>query len=339
VIHEHVELYNVHELLSTTDAQGLTFCRIPNDLRLQLNEAAMRNALQATGCEMRFNLLGDGDGAPGVRIVLQSTESPSIVEIYQGPFLVGWHVVGLEPTEIIIRHPEHQPMLDSLHQQHNLPFDPRLTRVLLPWRPPALLLAIEGEMAPPRPEQTPSYRMLTYGSSITHGNSAIRPSGTWASRTAQRLGVDLLNLGFGGGAHLEPQMADYIAGRDDWHLATLELGINLIGQIDADEFARRVAYFIPTIARAHPHTWIFCIDLFTCRYDWEDRSKIAAFRRIVAEQVAELGLPKLVHLSGAHLLPSLSGLTADLVHPSPYGMEEIAQNLATIIAPKLAQPA
>ncbi len=334
MIHEHVELYNVHELLSTADVQGMSFCRIPNALRLQLNEAAMRNALQATGCEIRFNL--SDDDASGVRIVLQSTESPSLVEIYQGPFLVDWHVVGLEPTEIVIAHPERQAMLEMLHGQHSMPFDPQLTRLLLPWRPPALLLSIEGETTLPRPEQTPPYKMLTYGSSITHGNSAIRPSGTWASRTAQRLGVDLLNMGFGGGAHLEPQMADYIAGRDDWHLATLEMGINLIGQIDANEFARRVAYFIPTIARAHPDTWIFCIDLFTCRYDWEEKEKIAAFRRIVAEQVAELGLPKLVHLSGADLLPSLSGLTADLVHPSPYGMEEIAQNLAAIIAPKIA---
>jgi lysophospholipase L1-like esterase len=336
VIHEQVELYNVHELLSTADVQGMSLCRIPNALRLQLNEAAMRNALQATGCELRFNLADNRGDASEARIVLQSTESPSLVEIYQGPFLVDWHVVGLEPTEIVIAHPERQPMLEMLHGQHSLPFDPQLTRVLLPWRPPALLLSIEGETTLPRPEQTPPVTMLTYGSSITHGNSAIRPSGTWASRTAQRLGVDLLNLGFGGGAHLEPQMADYIAGRNDWHLATLEMGINLIGQIDANEFARRVAYFIPTIARAHPGKWIFCIDLFTCRYDWEEKEKIAAFRRIVADQVAELGLPKLVHLSGADLLPSLPGLTADLVHPSPYGMEEIAQNLAAIIAPKIA---
>jgi lysophospholipase L1-like esterase len=336
VIHEQVELYNVHELLSTAGVPGMGFCRIPNALRLQLNEAAIRNAVQATGCEIRFNLADNRGDASEVRIVLQSTESPSLVEVYQGPFLVSWHVVGLEPTEIVIAHPERQPMIEELYKQHSLPFDPQLTRVLLPWRPPALLLSIKGKTTLPRPGQTPAVKLLTYGSSITHGNSAIRPSGTWASRTAQRLGVDLLNLGFGGGAHLEPQMADYIAGRDDWHLATLEMGINLIGQIDANEFARRVAYFIPTIARAHPDKWIFCIDLFTCRYDWEEKAKIAAFRRIVAEQVAKLGLPKLVHLSGADLLTSLAGLTADLVHPSPYGMEEIAQNLAAIIAPKIA---
>ncbi len=336
MIHEHVELYNVHELLSTAGVQGMSFCRIPNALRLQLNEAAIRNAVQATGCEIRFNLADNRGDPPEVRIVLQSTESPSLVEVYQGPFLVSWHVVGLEPTEIIIAYPERQPMLEMLHRPHSLPFDPQLTRVLLPWRPLALLLSIEGETTLPRPEQTPRVKMLNYGSSITHGSSAIRPSGTWASRTAQRLGIDLINLGFGGGAHLEPQIADYIAEREDWHLATLEMGINLIGHIDAKEFARRVAYFIPTIARAHPDAWIFCMDLFTCRYDWEEKEKITAFRRIVAEQVAELGLPKLVHLSGADLLTSLSGLTADLVHPSPSGMEEIAQNLAAIIAPRIA---
>ena len=68
------------------------------------------------------------------------------------------------------------------------------------------------------------------------------PSG-WA----QLLGVDLINLGFGGGACLEPEIADYIAGRQDWDFASLELGINLLRQVEPEEFARRVDYFVERI--------------------------------------------------------------------------------------------
>ena len=281
------------------DAEGLWLARIPNDLRLKLNPAAQVNALQATGCEVRFNLRGDR-----AKLVLKSMHQPSLVEVHQGCFLCSWHTVGVEATEITIRHP-------------------------------ARLIALEGDLAPPRPEQTPPRRHLAYGSSITHGASSMRPTGTYAHRTAELLGVDLINLGFGGGAHLEREIADHIAGRTDWDIATLELGINLIGGIGAGEFARRVDYFVGAVAEAHPDKWIFCIDLFTCARDYECDGKIAEFRGAVREKVRRMGMPRLVHAPGDELLTSPAGLTADLVHPSPVGMEEIAANLAALIRRKM----
>jgi hypothetical protein len=126
-------------------------------------------------------------------------------------------------------------------------------------------------------------------------------------------------------------MAEHIAGRTDWDLATLELGINLIGSIDVDEFRRRVDRFVETIAAARRDKWIFCIDLFTCHHDFTDDPKIVAFRNVVREKVARLNLPRLVHVPGTDLLRSVQGLTQDLVHPAPSGMEEIAANLSVLI--------
>jgi hypothetical protein len=145
------------------------------------------------------------------------------------------------------------------------------------------------------------------------------------------LGTDLFNLGFGGGAHLEGGMADYIAGRTDWHFATLEMGINVVQSFSVDEFYNRVAYFVTTIADAHPDDWIFCIDIFPCRYDFTGVENCETFRSIVAERVLELNRPKLVHIPGDAMLRSNTGLTVDLVHPSPAGFEEMAHNLADII--------
>jgi lysophospholipase L1-like esterase len=132
-------------------------------------------------------------------------------------------------------------------------------------------------------------------------------------------------------------MAEYIANRSDWDFATLEMGINVIGDIEVGEFAQRVRTFVATIARRHPEQWIACIDLFTCDRDIAKDRKIAAFRTVVREVVRQLDLPRLIHIPGTVLLTSVQGLTTDLVHPSAAGMEEIAHNLIRVLDNHIAR--
>ena len=215
-----------------------------------------------------------------------------------------------------------------------MPFDSGLTRMILPYIPPVRLIDFEGDVSPPEPGQTPNTTQLSYGSSITHGATAIRSTGTYASRTSQLLVYDLINLGFGGGAHCESQLADYIAGRTDWDLATMEMGINMVGadKFTVEVFEERVNYFVEKIARTHQDKWIFCLDLFTFTEDLLGRDgKQERFREVVRKTVEDLDLPRLVYLNGKDLLQNIPGLTFDLVHPSPFGMEEIARNLSSAI--------
>lgn len=287
--------------------------------------APVNNAVQATGAELRFDLKSSE-----AKITLKCNQKPAICEVWQGSFLVGWHIIGAEATQIVVKKPTNLETLVSLSKQHNLPFDADLTLVLLPWRPPARLIDLQGEWEPPRADQTPKTRFLAYGSSITYGAAAIAPSGGWAHRTAQSLGADSINLGFGGGAHLEPQMADYIAARDDWDFATLETGIN-VGGIGRAEVGRRFDYFVETIARAHPDKWILWVGVFRCQADLLGEPIFAEYRAHVKAKVESLNLPKLRCLDGLELGPSPQNLTFDLVHPAPAGMEEIARNLCNAI--------
>lgn len=319
------ELHNVHELLDDPGGAGSICCRVPNDLRVTLNDAAKTNALQASGCEIRFNL----EGQRAV-ITLRSPEGPTLAEVYQGDFFSALQVVDAAPTRIVVERPDTEPVMRRVTPS-GARFDTGLSRVVLPWRPSVRLISIEGETSLPRPDQTPDTRYLAYGSSITHGSTAVRPTGTYPARTAELLGTDFFNLGFGGGAHLEAGMADYIAGRTDWHFATLEMGINVVQSFSVDEFFRRVEYFVTTIADAHPDDWIFCIDIFPCLYDFMGVEKCKTFRSIVAERVRQLNRPKLAHVPGDAMLRSNLGLTTDLVHPAPGGFEEMARNLAGII--------
>jgi lysophospholipase L1-like esterase len=159
----------------------------------------------------------------------------------------------------------------------------------------------------------------------------------YAARTAQLLGADLINLGFGGGAYLEPQMADYIASRTDWDFVTLETGINIPG-MGPEKFGKLAEQFISTIAGAHRDKWIFCTGVYTCGADYLGEKWAAEYRKVIQDIVSRLDLPRLIYVDGRALLPSLTGLTSDLLHPSPAGMEEMARNLSAVIS-KAISPA
>jgi lysophospholipase L1-like esterase len=336
MIYENVELYNVAELIAPEEGPGALISRIPDDIRTTLNESAKNNALCASGCEVRFNL----EGAEAKIVLKSDGECPVPAEILQGSFPVSWHRVGTEPTEITVSHPANLDLLDRLAKEKGLPFDSRLTRVILPHVPNIRLVGVEGETSPPRDGQTPGLKCLCYGSSITHGACATRPTGTYAARTAQLLGADLINLGFGGGAHCESQIADYIAGRTDWDLATLEMGINMYapGRFEIDEFQSRVEYLVEKVARSDPDKWVFCMDMFTFYADYDPGSRRQrAFRKIVKRATQRPQLPRAVYVDGRRLLRLPSGLTFDLVHPAPAGMEEIAQNLSRVIRGKVGK--
>lgn len=322
-------------------AGGWKLNRVPATLRPHLNEAAQKRSWSPAGAEIRFNLVG-----AEARVLLRMIENrgetvrhlPVLIEVYQGDFLADWHDVGAEWMEIRIQAPKDQEWFQRAAAGPHR-FAPELVRIVLPGLPDIEFGGVAGDVAPARPGQVPAQRYLAYGSSITNGAFAVRPGELYPARIARALGVDHFNLGFGGGAHLEPEMAEWIGGRDDWDFATLELGINLAGRLTPEEFEARVAGFLSRIVAAHPDKWIFCIDLFTARGDFRDDPKYPAFRRIVREAVARAASPRVVHCDGRKLLTRASGLTLDLTHPSSDGFEEIASELLTIMRPRIATEA
>ncbi|HNQ35569.1 MAG TPA: SGNH/GDSL hydrolase family protein [bacterium] len=335
MLHRKAELYNVAEMIDLEAAGDRVLSRLPDALRRSLNPHAVKSAPRSAGCEIRFNLKGEQ-----ARVVIEHGSEKSLVEVYRGPFLSTWHpLTPGRPCEISVGREALAPQLKDLAGRADLSYDPDLVRIILPHLGWTRLLELEGDLAPPRPEQTPARRCLMYGSSITHGYHGIRPSGSYAMLTARRLGVDLINLGFGGGAWMEPQLADYIAGRTDWDFAILEMGINVIREMEAADFEARVDYFIARIAAAHPEKWLFCIDVFSFRDDFDPAlAKPELFRQAVRRTVRRVNSKRVVHLDGRRLLTDFGGLTTDLVHPSPDGMAEMADRLAGAVSRRMEKP-
>jgi hypothetical protein len=322
--YKNVELYNVEEIKKEND--GFQLLRIPEALREKLNESAKNASLYPSGCEIRFNLKSEK-----AKIFLKGINGNGICEVFFGDFFESWRLIKNEITEIEIRYPQNIDKLKIWSEEKKLKFDPELVRVILPHLLITKIIDIEGEFELPERNQTPQIKYLAYGSSITHGASAVRPTGTYAFKTAQLLNVDLINLGFGGGAHLEKEIADYIAERDDWDFATFELGINMVGWCEVEEFEKRVDYFIEKIVSKKGDKKLFFIDIYPFFMDYENQEKQMKFREIVKNKVKEINRDNVIHISGFDILKSLKGLAFDILHPSPFGMEEMAYNLSNIL--------
>lgn len=336
MIFKGVELYNVEEIVKDENNQGYLMSRIPGNIRNRLNENARLTAFDGSGCEIRFNMKSESVSITLCRVPSNgATIETGICEIYfgsfQGPYYLSPQIIGHEPVRITIKKPDKINELKKIAREHNLSFDPDLVRVLLPYDWRTCLLDIEGNCSPPEKEQVPERKFLVYGSSITHGSTAIRPSGIYTRKIADNLGYDLINLGLAGSSFLDKEMANYIAVRKDWDFAILELGINVIDKWSPEEFQEKVDYFIGTIAEKNREKWIFCIDIFTCAKDYNKDEKIRVFRQIVKDKVEKLNSAKVLYISGRELLIRPQGLSSDLLHPSAVGMEEIADRLYDII--------
>jgi lysophospholipase L1-like esterase len=324
------DLHNVQSISPSEDGHARRLCRVREQTRLQLNAGAQQRAFNTAGCEIRFNLLG-----PSATIRLRrppgNNAAVHLVEIYYGSFQStppeSPIAIATTPTEIKISQPSDGYALWELAHSHDQHFDPELVRVILPYDESIELIDIHGDIAPPRPDQLPQRRYLAYGSSITQGFYAVRPSETYIAQTARLLGADLMNLGFAGSAHMDLAIAEHIAARQDWDFVTLELGTNVLNHWSEEQYEHAVRPFISTIAKAHPDKPIFCIDIFTCDRDLRPASIAQDFRYILRHAIHTMDLPNIHHIPGMDLLTA-AGLTTDLVHPSALGMEMIAGRLA-----------
>lgn len=106
---------------------------------------------------------------------------------------------------------------------------------------------------------------LHHGSSISQGSNAASPTGIWPVVAAGLAGVELVNLGFGGSAVLDPFVARTI--RDmPAAMISLKIGINLVNSdvMRLRAFGPAIHGFLDTIREGHPETPLFVISPVFC---------------------------------------------------------------------------
>ena len=332
--YQNIELHNVSDIVTDNEAKGFTITRLPSAILPEINEGARWMSRLSGNVELR-GMLPKGGKA---RVVLQMLDDncvPPIVNVFFGDFRYKQILLKYEATEIVIDEPEKMELMEKIYAEQEMRYDPRLVRVCLPHIHYVRILEIEGDLTYPEEQALPRKTLLCYGSSITHGAHAIAPESTYAAQCAYNVGYDLINLGSGGSARMDTAVAHHIASRNDWDVATLEMGVN-VRDWEPDTFREAVERFVGIIVAAHPDKPVFCIDLFTNGFDCIDPPREAVgFREIVKGVVEKQDSPNVFYVDGRTILTRFSGLQVDLVHPNDNGMVEMGRNLAHTILQNL----
>lgn len=124
-------------------------------------------------------------------------------------------------------------------------------------------LRADARIAPAAPSARRTW--LHHGSSISQGSNAVHPTGIWPAIAAAQAGVELVNLGYGGSAVLDPFMARTM--RDlPADIISVKLGINLVNLdlMRQRGFGPAVHGFLDTIREGHPDTPLFVVSPIHC---------------------------------------------------------------------------
>ncbi len=337
MIYENVQLHNVEEVKPDSAIGGVLCQRVPEAIRLQL-ENAQGAMLMPAGVEIRLVSKG-----PKVTVTLSAAKLPfgggesmplTIFHgDYQHPKLL---MVGLEPEPLEITFPFSDISLQEM-ERRPWAFSPRVLRICPQGQgiPGQLRFhSVEGDgMRPPDAAELPRRRGLVYGSSLSHGFSCTAAHLTYVAQMARRLGVDVCNLGVGASCFCEPAMADYIAGRKDWDFAVLEFS-NMV-TFGASEFTRRVEYLTKTMKATQRPTFYVSLGFDPAwEASYNGPAPIKELREILSRVVVAEG-GTCAHLVEWSEIFDLSGMTPDLLHPADNGMILAGERLATIIKPFL----
>jgi len=160
---------------------------------------------------------------------------------------------------------EHRPGPVGTLRFTGLPDRVKDVEIWLPYDETTELVALRTD-APVEPVPDRGRRVwLHHGSSISHGSNAAGPTSTWPALAASLGGVELVNLGLGGSALLDPFTAR--AMRDTpADLISLKIGINLVNTdlMRLRAFTPAVHGFLDTIREGHPATPLLVVSPLYC---------------------------------------------------------------------------
>ncbi|QLJ02117.1 lipase [Streptomyces sp. NEAU-sy36] len=160
---------------------------------------------------------------------------------------------------------EHTPGPVATVRFTGLPDTPKDVEIWLPHNETTELVALRTD-APVEPVPDRGRRVwLHHGSSISHGSDAASPTTTWPALAAALGGAELVNLGLGGSALLDPFTARAL--RDTpADLISVKLGINVVNSdlMRLRAFGPAVHGFLDTIREGHPDTPLLVVSPILC---------------------------------------------------------------------------
>ncbi len=349
MIVDNLLFHNVAEMLDSEN--GKIMLRIPNNVSNHLSDKGKNANLSNCGVEIRFVMPNSGcvkiklkyepslathtiatEGTIDKEQEVGKTYTQAIVSY--GGFAVKSLNIPTEETEFVFELPEDEDMknrfnaLCTLGKEYGYPFDTRCVRIMFKEARGVLYCGAEGNIITPTSDMMPNKEILIYGSSLTHGSLGLTPLNTYANLTAESLKCDLINLGLAGSCLAEKEIIDYIA-KQNFDIALIELGANMLNSFTLDEFKERVCYSVKKITEENKNKKIFFLSPFYQYMDLTQKDKIDSYRKIMEDSVNAFS--NAVYLDGSKMMPDLTALSSDLVHLSVKGTKIAAKNIADAI--------
>lgn len=325
-------LFNVGEAYELPSKPGSAqLLRYPSSLAPVFTLGMAKHSSRwSTGCEVRFVPEGED-----FELHLSCSEA-SRVSLFQGHFWCS--SLDMDPgRSYVIKGKLNQSLIDL--PDDALPangFSQKVIRLLVE-RGPVHFHGLDnfgaGSRAPTA-EETPKYRWLAWGSSITHAANG------YAWQAAQRLGVDVYNKGLSGSCGAEPEVAEWLVNHNEWDFATCEWGVNMRRKYSIEAFEKNVRASLDIYLAAQKP--VFLITTFRNEVDVnmapagfaERQTGFNDILRSLCAKKCEAN-PQLHLIEGCDILKSQTWLTADLLHPSQEGHNQMGVELANVLAEKL----
>ncbi|WP_030355606.1 GDSL-type esterase/lipase family protein [Streptomyces scopuliridis] len=146
-----------------------------------------------------------------------------------------------------------------------LPDDEKDVEIWLPHDETTQLAALRTNAPVHTPPPSGRKVWLHHGSSISHGSNAATPTGIWPALAAALGKVELVNMGFGGSALLDPFTARTM--RDTpADMISVKIGINIVNTdlMRLRAFGPAVHGFLDTIRDGHPSTPLLVVSPIYC---------------------------------------------------------------------------
>ncbi|MEV6294886.1 GDSL-type esterase/lipase family protein [Streptomyces sp. NPDC051896] len=160
---------------------------------------------------------------------------------------------------------EHRPGPVGTVRFSGLPDTAKVVEVWLPHNETTELVALRTDAPVAAVPHHGRKVWLHHGSSISQGSDAASPTSTWPALAASLGGTELINLGLGGSALLDPFTARAL--RDTpADLISVKLGINVVNAdlMRLRAFGPAVHGFLDTIRDGHPDTPLLVVSPILC---------------------------------------------------------------------------
>ncbi|GGR01284.1 GDSL-type esterase/lipase family protein [Streptomyces aurantiogriseus] len=253
--------------------QGLLPHRLPATARAQCADPQLAMAeAQPSGVRLAFRTRAttlELDTLPTKRVYVGAPPRPDGVydllingRLTAQASVTGGNTITIDMTTGTF---EHRPGRPGTLRFTDLPEGSKDMEIWLPHNETTTLVALRTD-APVEPAPAPDRRVwLHHGSSISHGSDAASPTGIWPALAASLGGVELINLGLGGSALLDPFTARVL--RDTpADLISVKIGINLVNTdlMRLRAFGPAVHGFLDTIREGHPTTPLLVVSPILC---------------------------------------------------------------------------